>query len=297
MTSDRPLDELVREHEAVRATAPHVLLAEIEREIRKLSPSRRGNPHWKWLKQTLPGTSQYEMRARAEILLLGAAAAPLWSAIADKYLTWSAAKRIVRKIRHLPGKWDDAGREREIIEALRLHKLHPRKPPMPPVDLQAEDPPEVATARKFWATLRSMVVSYTSQRLVDMEAQERECMIRDLISDLHSTFEHHQSRWSSAVRAVREMTRVTRSQLVDALATLHLDPPRRGKPLDLAVARRAQRELARQYHTDRVQGMEAQYRAVMEAYAIVERWHAENKSQETPLGDDVPHLRVVRGGG
>lgn len=311
----RQLTELTEEYRRLRRHATQQRLAELEEEIAEWSPEKAGSTTLRWMANLLGGKlSQYDLRARQEVLACGIAAKPLWERL-EGGMTFGTAQRLVRDAKRKAGKHNLAGLIREVHEALRLHD---RLPPATMIEAEgvagqssAEIVAEASHAsasdpRKFWATLRQLAVTFAGEHLADVGGAERTRLLADLNNDLQSTIDHHSHRWSSSRRAAKAGSRVSRSGMRDACAALKIDPPRRGQLLDMAAARKAQREMARLYHPDRnpAQDTTAQYNEINRAFALLERWSAENPKPEATTDDEPettepkkPELRVVRGGG
>jgi hypothetical protein len=136
----------------------------------------------------------------------------------------------------------------------------------------------------FWKELRESIREYVVAHLPDGEVVDIDPVWRALETDLKVVIEDFQSRLSRLRREQREtLEPIKRSRLRDACQTLHLDPPTKTKPLDMARVRKQKRVLARAYHPDAHGGddsMRAQYNAVLDAYHVIEQWHHETQESE-----------------
>jgi hypothetical protein len=313
VTHKLELAELTEDYRTTRRRATQQQIAELEEEIAKWSPEKSGSPTYRWMAGLLGGkVSQYHIRARVEVLACGIAGKPIWERI-ENGMTFSTATRLVRDAKRKAGRHNLSGLIREVQETLRLHD---RLPPAgattdAPAALTAESVAEASQSaasdpRKFWATLRQLAVAFATEQLADVEPAEREKLLTNLSNDLQSALDHNAHAWSHARRAAKTGKRVARSSMRDACGVLKIDPPRRGQLLDMHAARSAQRSLARLYHPDRNKSDSAtkQYNEINSAYALLERWGAENPKPESTTDDEPentepkrPELRVVRGSG
>jgi hypothetical protein len=80
---------------------------------------------------------------------------------------------------------------------------------------------------------------------------------------------------------------ISRRKLIDACRVLHMDPPEPGGGVDLAMATRQKRRLARAYHPDAAgdASMTDQYQAVIEAFETIDAYSA-GVGGKTEKGDE-----------
>ena len=135
----------------------------------------------------------------------------------------------------------------------------------------------------FWMELRDTIREYVVAHLPDGETVEVEPVWRALETDLRVVIDDFQARLSRLRKEQREaLAPIKRARLRNACQTLHLDPPTKNSPLNMAKVRKQKRVLARAYHPDAHGGdesMRAQYDAVLEAYRIIEQWQNEQEKE------------------
>jgi uncharacterized protein YeeX (DUF496 family) len=135
----------------------------------------------------------------------------------------------------------------------------------------------------FWVELRDTIREYVTAQLPDGEMVEIEPVWKALETDLKVIIDDFQARLYRLRKEQREDAQpIKRRRLRVACQTLHLDPPRKGKPLDMKAVKRQKRVLARAYHPDAHGGdesMRAQYDAVLEAYRTIEQWDNEQPKE------------------
>lgn len=299
------LDNLIARHrELVRDGAPDRALAEIEYMISKNAPEaipRSGHHMIQWASKTL-GQSQHSLSRRRELWIIGEAADVLWPRI-EAGMPLGRAQRVLMAARSRASSRRNRAAFRRAVED-ELRKLDflptesansPPQVPLPQAQTAIPFPSPELAPREFWQRLRDVVSVHMRPRLEGVPEHERDRLMDDFDRDIQSVFAQHSAKWQKASRLLQEQRRIPRQRFVNALRALHMDPPRRGAPLEpvLVQANKQKRTLARLYHPDSHGGSEHtrdQYQAVLDAFLVVEQYVSENKK---PV---VPNLRVVNGG-
>lgn len=292
-------------------------LAMLEDFLLREAPLEVRGDHWRhalvWVCSKLE-VSQYEVSQRRALLLAGRPAEFLWHKV-DQGLRIGKAVGLLReaqrnlhpkdrdglheRLKNLTGAYGHRKNWRRYLgpeDAEPQSETEPESEAAAPSVALPELPPapERRETRAFWNELKQGVLGYLKSTVPEAGEDERENYAADFERDLAMLIDQHRTKWSKAGRMAREQKRVSRKRFIEALRTLHMDPPERGAPVDavLGPARKQQRKLGALYHPDAHQGaehMRPQYQAVMEAFSIIERYVNENMQQRNGL-------RVVQGG-
>lgn len=130
--------------------------------------------------------------------------------------------------------------------------------------------------KKFWLRLREEIVVFMEKRLTGVDALLANELQRSFCTDLQilcEDFSHKIDRARRAANATAETNNAIRFVRVrDACATLAMDAPEQGQPLDLEKANKNKKMLAKKYHSDAVgdDSKRDQFNAVIEAYGVLE---------------------------
>lgn len=275
--------------------------AELEAAIREAAPAhlpRTPQKHvMQWQSETL-GVTQYDLAMRRDLWCGGGPAEVLWPRIEDG-LQMRAAVKLLRKARGTVNRHDREGLRLAIERELKLFDDQDRARYAEPEDPDDDGPPLPRAdlePKEFHHRLRKSLLAYMQPRLGSLPEHDREKLVDDFERDIKALIAQHGAKWQKLARVLTEQKRVSRQKFVNALRTLHMDPPRRGSPLEplVAQANKQKRTLARLYHPDSHGGSEhtrAQYQAVLDAFLIIEQYVSEN-----PSVSRAPALRVVDGG-
>lgn len=302
------LDELIDHHRTLVADgAADKALAEVEFRIMEAAPEdipRNGHALLQWAATTLR-QSQHVTARRRELWIAGPAADPLWARV-DAGMPIGRTARVLRAARGRASRRNREAFRRAIEEELRKMDFRPAEEvsatptPILPTAGDTKDPfpplpaPNLG-AREFWQKIRQVLAEHMRPRLEFMPEHERDRLLDDFDRDIQAVCAQHSSKWQKSARGQQERQRVSRQHFTNALRVLHMDPPRRGAPLEpvLTQANKQKKTLARLYHPDSHGGSEhtrTQYQAVLDAFLVVEQYVSENKKPVTPS------LRLVDGG-
>lgn len=288
--------------------------AEAESEIWALvsSEERSGTHRAPWLARRLGGPA-HVYASRCALILAGEATRVLWERV-EGDMTLRTAQDILCAARKSPGSDGRAlggavARELARYDALPYvrsvgaGKVSRQRSPLRAARKSwagksgGGDAVGMAETRAFWTDIRTRVVEHVKGRIVQEEHGVGAVyeIVRDLERDLLVLSDEYQGKIERArkwVESARAEPAVGRRAVIDACATLAMDPPEPGMPVDLKVARRHQRRQARLYHPDAHGGSEAtraSYQRVMQAWETLERYNTERTGR--------PVLRVVGGEG
>ena len=217
---------------------------------------------------------------------------PMSMRTANDLLT--TAKRITRKrscslstaVKEVLVEYDSRPTVYAIADGCYARKRKPSR-------LKAEPPAEHVEAS--WQGIRQAFAAIVQQRLADLDEGPRDQLLRGFERDLNTLLEEFGRRIHSQKRTVRQHNEVASmvrfSHVRQACDTLMIDPPKRGKPVDMKWARKQKRMLTRQYHPD-VSPSESSrvlFEAVIAAYEVCEQYNDQ-------LEGAKPKLVVHEGG-
>lgn len=132
--------------------------------------------------------------------------------------------------------------------------------------------------------LRQIIADYVRRQLPEGDLTDVGDLVAQLEADLKVAVDTFQVRLQHARSRVQKHARsATRQQLREAFETLLIEPPRRGKPIDIELVRKNKRRLAREYHPDMNRGddsMAEAYRSVIDAAELIEaEWERQQQDQ------------------
>lgn len=252
-------------------------------------------PRRRWLPVLLGQNAFREFELRATLDARGSAAAPLWERIdsdgADQIGLHTAA-RLMRTAK------DSAFRTNTTLHHAVLHALAEfdaapmitrtaagnmvrRLPPKPKLRearrgmYQLKQTP-LADASRFWASLRTQAAEYMAGKFTSTNPDADPIVIERLVTefsrDLKVLTEEYHGKINRALGTNRS-AEIKRAQMIGACRTLSIDPPKPGKRVDLVLANKRKKMLARAYHPDSGTGATDQYQSVLDAYAVLEQYN------------------------
>lgn len=143
------------------------------------------------------------------------------------------------------------------------------------------------TDRGFWSRMRHQLAQFAASRFKGADPIIAERLYREFERDLKVLFDEFQSRLSRLRQREKRDRMATAtvkySQVRDACVALCMDPPSRGKPADLDLARSKKKKLARVYHPDVTggdEGTRAKYEETLAAYSVLEDYNDQLKHVE-----------------
>jgi hypothetical protein len=162
-----------------------------------------------------------------------------------------------------------------------------KRPPTRFRSLSAPSKPQVldetasgGSDRGFWSRLRPQLAEFAASRLKGADPIIAERLYREFERDLKVLFDEFQSRLFRlrSQAKTEQMLGVTIkfAQVQAACLALCMDPPTRGQPANLDVARVKKKKLARVYHPDVTggdEGTRAKYEETLNAYSVLEDYN------------------------
>lgn len=148
----------------------------------------------------------------------------------------------------------------------------------------------------FWAELRKHLATFMQGRFEGADPLVADKLFRDFERDLKVLFDEYQSKLyrqrTQEHRAKRDIALIGFSNIQQACLTLGMEPPKRGEPVDLALARQKKKKLARVYHPDSNgggnEGTNAKYEEALSAFSVLEDYNAQLGSSTFPPATPVP---------
>lgn len=238
--------------------------------------------------------AQSHIRERSDLLNAGHLAGPLWPLIHKQELIRSTAVRLLQEGRRIAAKTGIPS-EDGVRQALSAYLALPGKRTVNGRTLRARTPKTLrrkdgagqrqreaspGDTKTLWRSIRENFAAYMRPRMAQIDPVTADRLWTELEAELNTfldSFSWKISRIANRAgrRANDESEITSRRKLNQAFKTLHMEPPRPGKAIDMKKAREQKRILARAYHPDRHAGDETtrpQYQAVIDAYNLIEEF-------------------------
>ncbi len=145
------------------------------------------------------------------------------------------------------------------------------------------------TEDEFRSVVQELIHSFLANDLEGRPAIQdhvRKKLVETFFADLAILFRDWEREVDKAIgRLQANETSFARVHIIAACRKLSMDPPRLGKPVDLATANKQRKRLGRAYHPDAHGGetsLLTQFNEVMEAYRVLEQY---NESLKEGAGD------------
>jgi hypothetical protein len=136
--------------------------------------------------------------------------------------------------------------------------------------------------KNFWMDIRSRVLAYVTNNGEHVEDLMIQDHCRDFESDLRDVIRSFMQRIKNSKAAAFSNINITRRQLLDACAALNMTPPAVGKLVDMSIAKRNKRQIARNYHPDMLKNTVNNttkdiFNEAIAAYELIEQYNAINR--------------------
>jgi len=244
-----------------------------------------------WLSKILKITDSTTLIERRRALLH--APKELWNWIDNKKVPFSVALQLWRDAKHqasiqntdaefilmqLLDKYEHAPKITNKDGVVRRqHRTHSRH----------LDGKKVANGdvKNKWLPIRDAIGTLISERFESLSEEQRSDLVSWLereVKSLISEFDNKVTRLRDAEAGVE----INRKQVLDACRTLSMDPPKSGKPVDISLAKKQKKRIARLYHPDvapagAVEVHQQSYRAVFVAYSLIEQYNRNFNEKES----------------
>jgi hypothetical protein len=239
------------------------------------------------------GQSLHITRSRRQLWLAGELAVPLWNEIDQRNMPIETAVKFLREARAAEKeKSVEAGKMLDVLIRLyqtwplrriwsrgkciavrveptdqkqkRKQKAQPPLPPPTPEDMEGE----------FWTKLRAFLRARMDEVVSEADAPRRDEIRREFETELESVLRRLQLRVNHSHNSLMGLAKVREPAVYAACELLSLDPPPRGKPVDLQLARKRQRQALRTLHPDAVgPGREEDFQAVCTAFELLTQYN------------------------
>ncbi len=284
---------LVEQYKRELPTSTHRRRAQLETQIWAVAPAtvrKRANAKREYLYGLLGGPKpDYDIRYT--MLHAGKIAEPLWARLEGPHMPLWTAIGLLRQAK----KVSVASKmtvEDSLATVLADYDSHPvvhlkdgksmrrragsRLPHHKQVTVGK---PKVKDESSFWAKQREICAPWAAKQLEGANPIFAEKLYREFEGDLRVLFQ----TWQGKVNRLRQENKadaaaiheVTRFQIIKSCRKLGMDPPKIGKPVDMAKAKKQKNMLARQYHPDPNDGggNPGELQAVMESYFALQRYN------------------------
>lgn len=151
---------------------------------------------------------------------------------------------------------------------------------------QRRKTPSAESERKFWFAIKNQLAEFARDRLDGVDHLTANALQRDFFIRLQALCDEfsgriNRTRSGARKNGAQDQATIKLAQVKDACLVLSIDPPARGAPIDLDLARRNKNRLVVQYHPDKhidasaevKRVTEEQYRQVIEAYTTLESYN------------------------
>ena len=242
--------------------------------------------------------SRYVVAARQYLHLAGDQANILWDCIEKEKLPLTTARTLLRKARSME---TSSHSVQEIIpDLIKEYKkldvyynsvtgcIHRRQKPAGNMERKAE----VKTSKKeesihdMWRELRKVIGKLITSQLVDVDANMADLLRSELEGELRSLIDSYgpkikRAKGLGSLDGIRK--KISRAGLLEACATLVMNPPKPGREVDLVMAKQRYKKRAARLHPDVLGGHEEtrpEWHAVNEAYQYVIKYNEQLKEEK-----------------
>lgn len=242
------------------------------------------------------GEVQFAIRNRRTILMLGDLAEPLWARILDKKMLVSTAVRIIRDAKVI-GMENRLSMREAITAALEEYDSLPffvlvdgvpvRRNTTSRTDVDVEEkvsrvvPSGTAKSDDYlmWQKIQADLTSYIEKKVGGAHGLTGSTIVKEFIVGVKVLIHETQNKIKRAAELQRESAkarRIPRHAVVAACNTLKMDHPGVGQPVNLDLAKRQKKILARLYHPDAHGGSDRTrllYEEALAAYDLLEEYN------------------------
>jgi len=254
----------------------HKEKAEIETTLwEALTPDERQRKYagyrYRYIKTFFLTESARSIEMRRALLSAGTLADSLWLHVDARRITLSTAYDIIKIARR---QTKDPAAQLVIVEDTLSRYLTTGR-----LKAQSKKKPK---SYAYGNQVANSIIDYMSEQIDDRDDIEK--LAKTIRLDVHALFEEYRQKTrtlnarSKNRAAFADHPRVTRRRVQNAFTTLGMSIPKPAEEIDLAVASRKKRQLARKYHPDLAgnEDLRDAYEAVIDAYQTIEQYKEEN---------------------
>lgn len=135
-------------------------------------------------------------------------------------------------------------------------------------------------SKLIFGQIRGMVAAYCAARMEGLDPIVSERIMQSVSKDLNAVLVEFAGRVYRAAQQEKQeiklMVEIGRREIIEACRVLRMDPPRAGTPVNMSLAKRQKRILARLFHPDANDGSNSfteQYDEVVKAYEMIESYN------------------------
>lgn len=252
---------------------------------------------------TFMGGTQAKVQIREALINAGSAGDILWQKIEQEGMLPATAHRLLReaKARVVPKK-------ETLIEGLgvilaeydalpvaktgdgrafrRRNPSHIKRPVTVVGKSKKKGTPKEDDSKTLFSQMREIIAGYVAGRLEGIDPIMGERLWQTFSKDLNTLLGDFSRKVYRVARQERTevalKVEVGRREVLDACATLRMNAPKIGRPVDLAMAKRQKRSLARLLHPDSNSGdhsLADQYDEVVKAFDVLEQYNESFQDQ------------------
>lgn len=255
------------------------------------------------------GVSQSDVANRRMLYMLGELANPLWDRIEKKQLLESTATRIIRDAKII-GVENRMSMKEAIAAALEEYDALPfsilvngvpvrrdttaRRTPIEKKETPRPSvPPGTAKSDDYlmWQKLQQDLTAFVESKVGGVPSLTTSSIVKDFTVGVKVLIHEVQNKIKRAAELQKESQRakrVPRHAVLSACNTLKMDRPDMNQPVNLELAKRQKKILAKLYHPDAHGGSETTrflYEEALAAYDLLETYN----SQLEPNGETNRH--------
>lgn len=309
------LEELVTRYKEGKTSFTTEEQANLEDQIwdlaRHTEVAKQHDKHARELTLTpLLGETQSAIHRRSLLFAYGAHARPIWDRINLRKMTISCGINIMQEAKHI---MVDYGVDMDVAvkQALDVYDSRPyvrltdgvptrmgtpRKKGSPPGAKRKaiRGKPKVSAGADtiLVSKIRKEISQYLSLRLHNVDPILKEQLIRETAVEVRILLRDFDVKARRLIgmydAAAKADAAVSLKEVGEACHTLNMDPPSAGKPVDMDLAKKQKKRLARLYHPDAHSGedaehMRAKFDTVMSAFERLEQY---NENLKKPTGKE-----------
>ena len=242
------------------------------------------------------GEVQYDIRNRRTILMLGDLADTLWERILNKQMLVSTAVRIIRDAKVI-GMENRLSMREAIAAALEEYDSLPffilvegvpvrrNTTSRTGVDVEEKEtrvvPPGSAKSDDYlmWQKIQADLTAYIEKKVGGMQGLTGTTIVKEFVVGMKVLIHETQNKIKRAAELQMESAkarRIPRHAVVGACNTLKMDHPGVGQPVNLDLAKRQKKILARLYHPDAHGGSDRTrllYEEALAAFDLLEKYN------------------------
>jgi hypothetical protein len=253
------------------------------------------------------GESQRSTSERKMLFMLGVVAEPLWKRLHDKQMLLTTASRVAREAKivgmergiSLRDAIDEALKEYDalpfciFLKGIPVRRGHFSKTPKEPKTKTTRYTVPTGSAAKsedylVWQKLQQDMIAFVEKKIGKDAGLTASTIVKDFTVGMKVLIHEAQNKIKRAVELQQETAkarRVPRHAVVSACNTLKMDHPSVNQQVNLELAKRQKKILARLYHPDAHGGSDRTrllYEEALAAYDLLEMYNLQLEPNGEP---------------